>query len=142
MIILVKRSFRYGLRSGCSIKYSCSKSYRPNANGIKLIELAGMIPTSVTTAVISFAEVRSYRGLNNSKFEFGRRSSMSFELGITDGYEGKAERSPSSFFVNPSKTTASENLYVSHATRTGTLCVRAIMATRAVPDLEYTAPSA
>lgn len=68
--------------------------YRPNANGMRLIELAGIIPTSVTTAVMSFAEVRSYNGLNNSNFEFGLRSRKSFEFGITEGYGGKTERSP------------------------------------------------
>lgn len=42
----------------------------PSAKGIELIELGGMIPTSVTTAVMLEGGVRSYKGLSLSNREF------------------------------------------------------------------------
>jgi hypothetical protein len=36
----------------------------PSANGIELIELGGMTPTSVTTAVMLVEGVKSYSGFN------------------------------------------------------------------------------
>ena len=47
---------------------------------------------------------------------------------------------PSSFLVKLSSWTVSEYLYVSQHTTTGTECCLAIIATKAVPALEYTAP--
>lgn len=40
----------------------------PSAKGIELIEFGGMIPTSVTTAVMLEGGVRSYKGLRISRF--------------------------------------------------------------------------
>lgn len=50
------------------------------------------------------------------------------------------KRLPSSFFPKPSNCTPSLNLYVSQHTTTGTPCCFAIIATKAVPALENTAP--
>lgn len=47
---------------------------------------------------------------------------------------------PNSFLVKLSNCTPSENLYVSQHTTTGTECRFAIIATKAVPALENTAP--
>ena|ERR1700726_4476321 len=52
----------------------------PRADGMELIELGGIIPTSVTTAVILVGGVRSYSGLRISRFGWRACS-----LG-TDGY--------------------------------------------------------
>lgn len=40
----------------------------PNANGMELILLGGINPTSVTTAVIHVGGVRSYKGFKISRF--------------------------------------------------------------------------
>ena len=49
---------------------------------------------------------------------------------------------PSSFFVNPSKGTPFENLYVSQQANTGMDRCFAAIATSAVPAREYSAPFA
>jgi hypothetical protein len=71
----------------CEICYSV---VRPSASGIELIELGGITPTSVTTAVILEGGVRSYSGLRISRLCCFLRVSVSF-----DRVRGKEEkRSP------------------------------------------------
>jgi hypothetical protein len=50
----------------------------PRANGIELIELGGIIPTSVTTAVMLVGGVKSYRGLRISKLDCDWMASEDF----------------------------------------------------------------
>lgn len=60
----------------------------PKVSGIELMELGGMMPTSVTTAVIFDGGVRSYNGLRISRF--GDASRVNDDWGITDGNEWNA----------------------------------------------------
>jgi len=95
--------------------------------------LGGINPTSVTTTVMQVGGVKSYRGFSISRFE---DDDMSFTPFI--GFETRA--GANSFLPNPSNITPSLNLYVSQHTTTGTELPLAIIATKAVPAREYTAP--
>lgn len=137
---------------------TCNYICLPNASGIELMEFGGIMPTSVTTAVILDGGVRSYNGLRISRLSDGCRVSElcgrvvgNVDTKLLEGAiqtneletytRGRAhQRVPSSFFVKLSSCTPSENLYVSQHTITGTECWLAIMATSAVPAREKTAP--
>jgi len=123
------------------------------------IEVGGITPTSVTTAVIFFGGVRSYNGFRISRLgvfsvasdsrgiEIGNVENISFNgpAGTADELVGIPSNVlrigvPSSFFVKLSSCTVSEILYVSQQTTTGIECCFAIIETRAVPARECTAP--
>ena len=53
---------------GMAIKMNLYSVCRPSAKGIELIELGGIKPTSVTTAVMLAGGVRSYKGCRISRF--------------------------------------------------------------------------
>lgn len=123
------------------------------------IDVGGITPTSVTTAVIFFGGVRSYNGFRISRLvAFSvARDSRGIEVGKVENtpFSGPAGTigelpgiplsehwicTPSSFFVKLSNCTVSDILYVSQQTTTGMECCFAIIETRAVPAREYTAP--
>lgn len=123
------------------------------------MEVGGITPTSVTTAVMFFGGVRSYNGFKISRLavfsvasdlrgiEIGNVENISFNgpAGIINEFLGVPSNVyrigvPSSFFVKLSSCTVSEILYVSQQTTTGTECCFAIIETRAVPARECTAP--
>ena len=120
------------------------------------IEVGGITPTSVTTAVMLFGGVRSYNGFKISRLaEFSVASdSRGIEIGNVENIPFNGPKRvankllefcrivgvPSSFFVKLSSCTVSEILYVSQQTTTGTECCFAIIETRAVPARECTAP--
>jgi hypothetical protein len=57
----------------------------PRAKGIELMELGGMTPTSVTTAVMLVGGVKSYSGFRISRFGWPWRFSVS--RGRVRGYD-------------------------------------------------------
>lgn len=59
----------------------------PSASGIELIELGGITPTSVTTAVMLVGGVRSYSGFRISRL--GAFCSVSVEGDLVSGKEAK-----------------------------------------------------
>lgn len=129
----------------------------PSAPGIDDIELGGIMPTSVTTAVMHDGGVKSYNGLKIERFarDFRLCGSLS---NVEDGGNGVGAvhthtclsrpqsivlgHSPSSFLLTPSQRIPSANLYVSQHTTTGMFLDLAIIATIAVPAREKTAPFA
>lgn len=123
------------------------------------IEVGGITPTSVTTAVMFLGGVRSYSGFKISRLVLFSVASdwRGIESGNVENIppNGPTEitgellgvlsdiyrnRIPSSFFVKLSNWTVSEILYVSQQTTTGIECCFAIIETRAVPARECTAP--
>lgn len=107
--------------------------------------VAGIRPTSVTTAVIFVGGVRSYNGLRACRL-LSVSVNPFVELGASEITRSGRVRSrgerrhaidlPISFFMKLSNKTVSENLYVSQQTITGTWCDLAIIATIAVPARE------
>lgn len=74
-------------RQQCLLCAVCYSVVRPSASGIELIELGGITPTSVTTAVMLEGGVKSYSGLRISRLVFLLRVSVSF-----DRVRGKDEK--------------------------------------------------
>lgn len=130
----------------------------PSAPGIDDIELGGIMPTSVTTAVMHDGGVKSYNGLKIERFGRGFKLCGSLcEVEAGGNGVGAVHKhtclsrhrsivlvgcSPSSFLLTPSQRIPSANLYVSQHTTTGIFLDLAIIATIAVPARERTAPFA
>lgn len=130
----------------------------PSAPGIDDIELGGMMPTSVTTAVMHDGGVKSYNGLKIERFDRGFELCGSpCDVEVGGNGVGAVHKyiclrkpqsivlwgcSPSSFLLTPSQRIPSANLYVSQHTTTGIFLDLAIIATIAVPARETTAPFA
>lgn len=65
--------------------------HRPNATGRELIELGGIVPTSVTTAVMFDGGVRSYKGFRIWRFSSSHNANRSrlCDVGNEESRAGK-----------------------------------------------------